>query len=134
MMNNILSRVYFGIFYWLFELGENAPSKWLSHWKAYILMTVLEIWTIFSVFYYFSSHYYYKVDLSVKEVSIPFLIAFLTKIYFLFEKDDKWQDYIYYFRSLSKNERKKSLIITGLALFLCVLNIALSIYYLSENK
>jgi len=49
---NKIKEIYIGVFYWLFELGENAISKWASEWKAYMFQTIIEAWTIFSIFYY----------------------------------------------------------------------------------
>lgn len=131
---NKIAFYYFGIFYWLFEMGEHAPSRWASHWKAYILMTILEIWTLFSIFYYVSKTNDIIVDLSVKQVAFPFIIIFLIKIYYVFEKDDKWIEYVDYYRALSKEDRRKSLIITITLLLICILNIIFSIVYLSSSK
>ncbi len=115
-------------------MGEQAPSKWASHWKAYILMSIIEIWTLFSIFYYTSKAYNIIVDFSLKQVVYPFIIIFLIKNYYLFEKDDMWKEYVEYFRKLSKLERKKSLILTIILIFICILNVVVSINYLSSSK
>lgn len=127
-------KIYKGIFYWLYEMGEHAPSKWASHWKAYTLMAVLEIWLVGSAFFYIGGYFNIILKVSPKIIYISVGIFYLVKNYFIFEKDDNWVEYVKYFRGLSKEERRKSLITTITLLFICILNIILSIYYLSSSK
>lgn len=127
-------KIYRGIFYWLYEMGERAPSKWASHWKAYTFLSVLEVWLVGSVFFYIGGYFNIILNVSPKIIYIPVGIIYFVKNYFMFEKDDKWVEYVEYFKGLSKEERRKSLIITIGVLFICILNIILSIYYLSSFK
>ena len=78
-------KIYISIFYWLYEMGEHAPSKWASHWKAYTIMNVLEVWTLFSIFYYISGTYKININVSLIHVGLPIMIIFFVKTYYICE-------------------------------------------------
>lgn len=123
-------KIYKAIFYWLFELGENAPLKWASHWRAYTIINIFEIWTLFSLLYYVVGIFNIKFIFPIKQFTIPLILIYFFKTYFIFERDNKWIEYIKYFRNLPIKERRRSLRISIFIILLCVLNIIYSIYFL----
>lgn len=122
---NKIAFYYFGIFYWLYELGENSSAKWLSEWKAYVFQTIFEIWTLgaFYSYYFYNSNDPIKSEIDPSSLYLPFILFFGSKIYFLYERKDKWMTYVEFFRNLSKNERSKSKVITIFIIIGMVINI-----------
>ena len=134
MMNKI-KEVYIGIFYWLYELGENAISKWASEWKAYMFQIVIEIWTVSSFIYYCA--YLFNLKFSNTFFKYFFIIFFLfeaVKTYYLYEKDDIWKSHVSFFKNMDKKARKKTLLLTIFILLVLIVNILTSIYCLSLTK
>ena len=122
--------IYIGIFYWLFEMSERAPSRWWSEWKAYLALAWLEIFILLSLLFY--SGNFFEIPFELTPLStLPIILLFVIKGYLIFEKDDKWKGYIEEFRAKSKKERRKSLTVTILIILFVLANFIFSIYLMT---
>ncbi len=96
-----LIRAYYYLFYKFYKMSEAAPSRWLSDWKAGVVILVLELWFIYSMFNYYSV----LIDKYFEPTKIVYIIIAVMLAafnYFAFVHTDTWKEYVKEFDALPK--------------------------------
>lgn len=128
-----LKRAYYYLFYKLYKFSEAAPSRWLSDWKAGVVIFVLEIWILLSIGVYYAVATKTVVELSIFKpiVFIPFLMLMVLN-YYTFIHTDVWKDYVKEFDQLPKRtNRIGSWIVFGVVV-LVIANLVFAFYLMSQ--
>lgn len=100
-------------------MGEAAPSRWLSDWKAVIIIIGLELFLITSIVNYYA--YFIDRNLSLSNISnltvgICALLV-ITPNYYLFIHTNIWKEYVKEFDQLPK---RKNIIGSWMTLFVII--------------
>lgn len=130
-MKNIL-KAYYYLFYKFYKMSEAAPSRWLSDWKAGVVILALEAWLLvsFIVYYKVFINRYFHLEVTHPVVIVPGTLIFLVN-YFLFVHRDTWKDYVKEFDRLPKRSNQiGSWIVFGIVL-LVIANVIFSFYLMS---
>lgn len=128
----MLRRVYLGLFCWIYEFNEKAPSKWLSEWKSYLVLSILELSILFSLLIYYSE--IFDPIENIKQFLLPIIVFFTFKNYIIFERNEAWKNYIHDFNKLSYKQKNKYLKISCLIILLVILNFSFAFYLMSNNS
>jgi hypothetical protein len=125
-----LKKMYYYLFYKFYKLFEAfKTTRWLTDFKAGIVIAVLEIWLLFSVYSYIDviNGKRTEYDLISLKVILPSAIIFLIK-WFAFVKDDSWKDYVKEFDEWPKEKnRKGTWVVVSIVLFVMG-NLVFSLY------
>lgn len=95
-----LKKGYHYLFYKFYKFSEAAPSKWLSDWKASLMLDIIVVLLFTSLLNY------YKVFVSSKShLGEDYLLLIVLAIinilnYIVFHNKDKWKEYVYEFDKL----------------------------------
>lgn len=121
------------MFYKLYKFSDSAPSRWLSDWKAGIIIVVLEILVIASLFVYYKVIFNRNARLSDSNWDvIACVMIVVIPNYFAFVHSDVWRIYAEEFDRLPRNQNKAGCwIVLGVVLSV-ILNFIFSIYLMSE--
>lgn len=114
-------------------MSEAAPSRWVSDWKAGIVIIVLELWILFSIGIYYAALTKTKIELDITMpiIFIPLLIIILIN-YLAFVHTDVWKEYVKEFDRLPKKKNRiGSWIVLGVVLFV-VANLIFPFYLMSR--
>lgn len=129
-----LKRSYYYFFYKLYIFFENAPSRWLSDWKATFSLFVLEIWILLSVMVYYKV--FTKKDLipDSRLVLVSFSVIIILSLikYFAFEHRDRWKEYVEEFSKWPTKKNKTGALIVWLIVLLIIANLIFSFYLMSQ--
>ena len=124
---NRIKRAYYYLFYKFYKMSESAPSRWLSDWKAGIIIIALEIWLLIGTIVYYNifiNRYFY-----LKKSDFIFIgLIVVVFNYYTFIHNDVWKVYIKEFESLPKEMNKKgSWAVFGLVMFV-IMFVVLAFY------
>lgn len=126
-----LKRGYYYLFYKFYKFSEAAPSRWMSDWKAGMVIGVLEIWSIFSIINYYTFFINNEFYLTRNYYIIIGSIIFILN-YFAFIHTNVWKDYVKEFDRLPKLvNRKGSWLVFGIVLFV-ITNLIFSFYLMFQ--
>jgi uncharacterized membrane protein YukC len=126
-----IKRAYYYLFYKFYKMSEAAPSRWMSDWKAGIVIIALEIFLLYSLVNYYNVFVDKFFDFGKGSVISTVLIVCLLN-YLLFVHTDKWKDYVKEFDQLPKKKNRiGSWIVFGIVLFV-VANLIFSFYLMSK--
>ena len=129
-----LKEAYYYVFYKLYKSFEAAPSKWLSDWKASVVLLALEIWCILPIMIYYKV--LTKEDLFKEStliiVSFTVVGVLVAIKYFAFEYDQRWKIWITKFDKLSKRQNQIGTVIILIVVLVIIINLILSFYLLSR--
>lgn len=127
---NKIKRAYYYLFYKFYKMSEAAPSRWMSDWKAGLVIIVLELFLIASIANYYTvfiDRTLPLAELSNLSICIWVLIIVIPN-YFAFVNTNVWKDYVREFDQLPKSvNRKGTLIVLGITLFVAA-NFIFSFY------
>ena len=126
-----MKQMYYYLFYKFYKLAEAAPSRWLSDWKAGIIIITLEVWSLFSLINYYNVWVDRYMTLK-KAYIIPIIMLICFINYMAFIHSDRWKDYVKDFDKLPKNKNKiGSWIVFSITIFI-IANLIFSYYLISE--
>jgi hypothetical protein len=128
-----IKKAYYYLFYKFYKMSEAAPSRWLSDWKAAIVIGALEIWLLLSIGVYFSvcTKRVLALELSKPIIYVP-LVTILILNYISFIHTDEWKDYVKEFDQLPKEKnRLGSWIVFAIVVFVLA-NLIFSFYLMSR--
>ena len=114
-------------------MSEAAPARWMSDWKAGIVIIVLELFLIASLFIYYKIFFnrYIHLGESNWDVIICVLVVIIPN-YLAFIHTDVWKDYVKEFDALPKEKNKKgNWIVFGIVLFV-ITNLIFSFFLMSR--
>ena len=128
-----LKRAYFYLFYKLYKFSEAAPSRWMSDWKAGVIVDVLLYFLQLSFLVYYKTFFnrYFELGDSRIAASIFVLIVVIPN-YFIFHHKDQWKVYV---REFDKWPRKKNTIggiIVWAIIFIIIANLIFAFRLMSQ--
>ncbi len=120
----ILYRIWFKI-----DKSFGATGSYPTKMKALICLFGIEVWFVFSIALYFG--YFFSIHPHIAFFSFiglaPFIILLVMK-WFVFEKDDRWKNYVKKFDSWPpKKNRAGAWIVIVMILFI-IFNFILALY------
>lgn len=122
-----MKNAYKYLYYKFYKLSEFAPARWLSEWKASLVMDVLAILVISSLM-----NYYKLIDrtshLGEGKSLLMFSILICVVNYFIFNMTDRWKEIVVEFDSISTTDRRKNNILFWTILIMVFGNFFLSFY------
>lgn len=128
-----IKKYYHYFYYKIYRLieytSEQMGGKFLTDFKAGIVMIALEFWIALSIYNYYTVITKQNLHLSFKSplVYIPFIIIILLKLR-NFTNKNQWEEYHKSFDELPKKVNKKgSWIVFGISAFI-ILNLVFSFY------
>ena len=80
----MIKKAYYYLFYKLYKFSEAAPSRWLSDWKAELVIDVLWIFTGASGLFYYSVFTNDRINVSDRFGAILAIIFISFPNYFIF--------------------------------------------------
>ena len=128
-----MKKAYYYLFYKFYKLAETAPSRWLSDWKAGIVIITLEVWLLLSIGVYYATLTKTKIELNIRMpiVFIPLLVILVTN-YLMFIHSDVWKEYIEEFDKLPKKKNRYGTLIVLAVVIFVVANLIFSFYLMSQ--
>jgi hypothetical protein len=114
-------------------MSEAAPSRWLSDWKAGIVIIALETWLLLSLIIYYNVFIdrYFNLT-ATSPVIILSSIAILLGNYFAFVHTDEWKAYVKEFDALPKKKNQIGSLIVFAIVVLVIANLVFSFYLMSQ--
>lgn len=112
--------MYYYLFYKFYKFSEAAPSRWLSDWKAGVVIIALELFLIASILNYYV--FFIDRSISLNRLNDWHLIICVLVIsmlnYFAFIHTNAWKNYANEFDMLPKKVNKRgSWIVFGVVIF-----------------
>ena len=128
-----MRNAYFYLFYKLYKFSEAAPSKWLSDWKASLVIDILWYCIAFSSFFYYKIYLNRYAQLTKNNIDI-FLLVIVVGVpnYFIFNHKDSWRHYNKKFDKLSKSQNRLGSLVVFTVVLLIVVNLLYSFFLLSK--
>lgn len=128
-----MKRAYYYLFYKFYKMSEAAPSRWLSDWKAGIVIIALETWLLLSLIIYYNVFIdrYFNLT-ATSPVIILSSIAILLGNYFAFVHTDEWKAYVKEFDALPKKKNQIGSLIVFAIVVLVIANLVFSFYLMSQ--
>jgi hypothetical protein len=124
---------YFYLFYKFYKFSEAAPSKWMSHWKAGLLIDVLEVFIGLSAVVYYTVFSKQWIDFGDrKEVGFLYLLFIAVPNYFIFHHKDRWKDIVKKFDRMPQKKNKIGSWIVFCFVILVVANLIFAFYLMSQ--
>ena len=129
----MVKKAYYYLFYKLYKFSEAAPSKWLSDWKAELLVDVLIFFILCSSLIYYKFFFNRHIHFSENNVDVWITIIIIgLPNYFIFHYQDQWKKIVHEFDKLPKRKNR----IGGWIIFLLVLtiiaNFIFALYLMSQ--
>jgi predicted MFS family arabinose efflux permease len=115
---------FFYTFYrlWLIVEGAfGAPLRFTKEKTASICMLAVEIWLGFAVGGYIGHFFNIHVHIPFFIVLVPCAILFLIN-WFIFEKNDKWKDYVHEFDKWAKGKNRKGASLGAVIILLIIVS------------
>lgn len=128
----MIRKAYDYLFFTLYRLGEIAPSRWWSEWKAGIIMIFLWgalIATIDNLRLYFFRATTLS-DYPILALSVGLIIAIIH--YFMYIHKDKWRDKILKFRNIDKKKDIAGILLVIVLVGLIIFGLIYSIRLLGK--
>jgi len=126
-----LKRYYYYLFYKFYKMSEAAPSRWLSDWKAGIVIVVLEIWLFMGVVTYYNIFVDRCFHLEKNYATVTTLIIVIFN-YFVFTHNDIWKDYVKEFDSLPREINRRGSWIVWLVVLFIIAFVIFAFYLKSQ--
>jgi len=102
-----LKKGYYYFFYKFYKFSEAAPSKWMSDWKAVLIINALEIFTCFSILFYYTALTGKSIPIDNGSFLIILYIVFIMfPNYLIFHYKNQWKRYVKEFDKLPKEKNK----------------------------
>ena len=122
----------YGYFYYAFyktwlkiDNAFGATGLFPTDKKAGLCMFAVEVWLGFSIVGYIGHLFNIHVHISKFMALVPFVILFIIN-WFIFEKNDKWKNYVHEFNKWPKEKNRKGFWIVRII----ILVIAISFFYI----
>ncbi|KPE51058.1 hypothetical protein [Chryseobacterium indologenes] len=132
-----MKRAYYYFFTEIYKSVEYTSDllggKFLTSFKASIVMVALETWWLMSLGAYYSIHTKTAIELSISMpiIYIPLIIIILFN-YLTIDYNSAWKKYNSDFDNLPKNKNRiGSWLVLGIVIFI-ILNFIYSIYLMSQ--
>lgn len=130
-----IKQLYGYFFYSLYKIcikidkAFGASGPFPTETKALICMFVVEVWLVFAISLYFG--YFFNFHPHIVFFSFiglaPFIILLVMK-WFIFEKNDRWKNYVIEFDSWPSQKRQKSSWIVDAIIIFIIFNFFYSLY------
>jgi len=128
-----LNKMYQYAFYIFYRFSEKAPSRWMSEWKAGLVLLVLEIWLWVSFICYYSvltkTTRIYRIHDPLVFIPLTFLVVIN---YYIFYRNDRWKAQVREFNQLPKKTNRIGSIAVWLVAITVIANLVFSFYLMSR--
>ena len=128
----IILKAYQYFFYKFYKFYETSTySKWWSEWKALVSIIAIEMWTLFSLAFYYQAFTGDAPEID----SLVWVIGTVLAVgnWYLFEHQDKWKDIVKEFDELPKKKNRIGSFFVFLVVLGSIVNVFFSIYTLSQS-
>jgi hypothetical protein len=129
-------KAYQYLFYKLYSFYETSTySRWWSDWKSLVTIIVMEIWTFFSL------AFYYQAITGKSANELTWFNTFIWSIsivigvwnWYIFVYQDKWKDVVNEFDELPKKKNRIGSFIVLFVVLVSIANLVFSVYILSQS-
>ena len=128
----ILLKAYQYLFYKLYRFYETSTySRWWSEWKALVTIIVMEMWTLFSLVFYYQAFTGDAPEIDTLVWIVGAVLAVWN--WYLFEHQDEWKDIVKEFDKLPKKQNRIGSFIVLLIVSVSIANVVFSVYTLSQS-
>lgn len=130
-----IKQSFFYFYYILYKVwlkvdkGFGATGPFPTNAKAFICTVCIEILLLFSIAIY--SIYFLNIHVHLPPLSLPVLMPFIILYginWFIFEKDDRWKDYVKEFDGWPPKKNRTGAWIVVLMILFIILNFIYSLY------
>ncbi len=127
-----MKKAYTYIYYKLYKFSESAPSKWLSDWKASLVMDTLIYFLINTICIYYkiyiNPHFHFSSN-NYDVISIVLIISGVN--YFVFNYQNKWKEIIAEFDKLPRKANNVGSVLVAIFIVFIVVNLLFAYYQMS---
>lgn len=129
----MIKKAYYYLFYKLFKFSEAAPNRWLSDWKAELVIDLLEGLSIFSLIIYYTIYVnrYFQIPENYILIGL-YVLGIALPNYFIFHHRDQWKKIVHKFDKLPKQKNKIGSVIVLLIVIAVITNLIFSFYLMSK--
>lgn len=119
-------------FYKFYKISENAPSRWMSEWKAMTCVILIVFYCLFLIGLYYSIFFKRIVFQNANEVSIG-IFSFVAVLggYYYFIRKNRWIQVIAFYDSANQQLKKRRSIFFTIFIVLLIAALFFGFYLLS---
>lgn len=119
-------------FYKFYKISENAPSRWMSEWKALTCVILVVFYLLFLIGLYYSIIFKKPVYKYANEISIG-IISFIAVLgsYYYYILKKRWIQVIAFYDSANKQLQKRRSIFFTIFIVLLITALFFGYYLLS---
>jgi hypothetical protein len=124
-----IKKMYHYFYYKLYKFSEAAPSRWMSDWKAELVLDVLILLVIFPLVFYYTLYTGDVINLkNEKLIAALYFILIGGSNFLIFHSKDQWKSIVIEFDKLPKKKNRLGGIIVGGIILFIIVNLILSVY------
>lgn len=129
----MIKKAYRYVFYKIYKFSEAAPSRWLSDWKAELVLDVLWIFIAFSLLVYYTIFTGKSVSIGDgKFVIILAIVIFSLPNYLMFHHKSQWKQIVHEFDKLPKRTNRVGGWLVFSVVLIVLINLIFSVYLMSQ--
>lgn len=127
-----LKKMYNYLYYKLYKLADSSIFAFWSEWKAYILISLLDLILILSTFIYYNIfiNRYINIDSNIPVYALVGIVGFIN--YMIFYSRDQWKKIVKDFDKLPKKKNIIGGVIVYTFIILVFANLVFSFYLMSQ--
>lgn len=128
-----INKFYNNLYYSLYKFFESSPSKWLSEWKASLVLDTLILFLVTSILLYYNV--FVDNTFNIVNSNLVMITAFVCIIsnYFMFHYKDKWKIIIQINKKKDSNYINKIYWCSLIFILVSVVNFIFSFYLFYNN-
>lgn len=131
----MIRKAYCYLFYKLYKFSEAAQSRWLSDWKAELVIDVLWVFIALSGLVYYTVFTKQVINLgNGRFAAILGIILICIPNYFIFHHRDQWKKIIPAFDKLPKRTNRMGSWMVFAVILIIVINLIFSFYLMSRLR
>ncbi len=129
----MIRKAYHYLFYKFYKFSEAAPSKWLSDWKAELVIDVLWVFIALSILSYYTIFTKQVVNSGDDKFVVILGVIFISlPNYFIFHHRDQWKKIVHEFDKLPKRTNKIGGCVVLCLVVIIISNLIFSFYLMSQ--
>ena len=121
--------MYHYFYYKLYKFSEAAPSKWLSDWKAELVLDILILLVIVPLAVYYTLYTGNIINFKNEKLIVALYFILVSGSNFLiFHSKDQWKSIVTEFDKLPKKRNRLGGIIVGVVILFVIVNLIMCVY------
>jgi uncharacterized protein YjeT (DUF2065 family) len=124
-----IKKMYHYFYYKLYKFSEAAPSRWLSDWKAELVLDVLILLITFPLVVYYTLYTGNIINFkNEKLIAALYFILVGGSNFLIFHSKNQWKSIVTEFDKLPKKKNRLGGIVVGAVILFIIVNLILSVY------